>query len=51
MTTSDRLSVTDGWIRETYEVYADGQRTIAMIADPENEHAWIKSDLVQSIVQ
>lgn len=51
MTTSDRVSDTEGWIRETYDVYADGERAVAMIADPRNGRAWVKSDLVQSIVQ
>ena len=51
MTTSDRISDAEGWIRETYEVYGDGERAVAMIADPQNGHAWIKSDLVQSVVQ
>lgn len=50
MTTGDRLSGTDGSIRETYEEFADGQHTVATIADPENGHAWIRSDVVQSIV-
>ena len=28
-------------IRETYEEYDVGDTRLAMIADPENEHAWI----------
>lgn len=50
MTANDSLPETDGSIRETYEVHTDGQRTVATIADPQNGHAWVRSDLVQSIV-
>jgi hypothetical protein len=49
MTTTE--SDAAGRIRETYEVYADGQRTVVRIADPQNGRAWIQSDRVQSIVQ
>jgi|AntDeeMetagen285_2_1112576.scaffolds.fasta_scaffold05909_3 hypothetical protein len=50
MTAGDGLPNADGWIRETYEEHTDGQRTVATIADPQNGHAWVRSDLVQSIV-
>lgn len=35
---------TDSAIRETYEEYDVGGTRLAMIADPENEHAWVQSD-------
>jgi len=38
-------------IRETYEEYDVGDNRLAMIADPENEHAWIQSDLTEAIEQ
>ena len=38
-------------IRETYEEYDVGDTRLAMIADPENEHAWIQSDRTLSIEQ
>jgi len=38
-------------IRETYEEYDVGDARLAMIADPENEHAWIQSDLTEPIEQ
>ena len=38
-------------IRETYEEYDVGDTRLAMIADPENEHAWIQSDLTDPIEQ
>lgn len=31
-------------VRETYEEYDLGAVRVSMIADPENEHAWIQSD-------
>lgn len=40
----------DGRIRETYEEYDLGGTRVAMIADPENEHAWIQSDLTWRVV-
>ena len=51
MTTSDHRSDVAGWIRETYEVYGSGRDAVAMIADPENDRAWIRSDRVQPILQ
>lgn len=45
-----RHSEVDEQIRETYEEYRLGSTRVAMIADPENEYAWIQSDLVQAIV-
>lgn len=50
MTTTDHADG-EACIRETYEVVADGTRQIAMIADPKNGHAWIRSDRVQPVVQ
>lgn len=47
--TTDRLSDADDRVRETCDVYSDGAKTIATIADPENGNAWIRSDHVQSI--
>ncbi|WP_164471591.1 hypothetical protein [Halosimplex salinum] len=41
----------DGAIRETYEEYDVGDTRLAMIADPENEHAWIQSDQTEPIEQ
>lgn len=41
----------DAPIRETYEEYDIGETRLAMIADPENEHAWIQSDLTEPIDQ
>jgi len=40
---------TDTAIRETYEEYDIGDTRLAMIADPENEHAWIQSDVTESV--
>ncbi|QPV64909.1 hypothetical protein I7X12_10000 [Halosimplex litoreum] len=40
-----------GAIRETYEEYDVGDTRLAMIADPENEHAWIQSDVTEQIEQ
>lgn len=50
MTANERLPDAEGCVRETYDVHTDGQRTVATIADPQNGHAWVRSDLVQSIV-
>lgn len=36
-------------VRETYEEYDLGGTTVAMIADPVNEHAWIQSDVIQRV--
>lgn len=41
----------EGAIRETYEEYDVGDTRLAMIADPENEHAWIQSDRTDAIEQ
>jgi len=41
----------DNEIRETYEEYDVGDARLAMIADPENEHAWIQSDRTDEIEQ
>jgi len=41
----------DESIRATYEEYDVGDTRLAMIADPENEHAWIQSDVTEDIEQ
>lgn len=41
----------DGSIRETYEEYDLGTSRVAMIIDPQNEQAWIKSDVAEPIDQ
>ena len=41
----------EGAIRETYEEYDVGDTRLAMIADPENEHAWIQSDRTDAVEQ
>lgn len=38
-------------IREQYEEFPVGATTVSMISDPENAHAWIQSDVTQSIEQ
>lgn len=52
MTTTTRDSDRDGGepeIRETYEQYEVGDSVVGMIADPENEYAWIQSDVTMPI--
>jgi len=44
--TGDDLPV----IRETYEVCDADGGSVAVIADPDNEEAWIESDIVQGVV-
>lgn len=51
MTANDRVSDDDAPSRDIYEVYHDGDRNVARIADPENGGAWIQSDTVQPIVR
>lgn len=36
-------------IKATYEEYDVGDVRLSMIADPENEHAWIQSDYTVDI--
>lgn len=36
-------------IADTYEEFAVGEKTVAMIADPRNECAWIQSDVTRPI--
>ena len=36
-------------IRATYEEFPVGDTMIAMIADPQNAHAWIQSDVTAAI--
>lgn len=50
MTGESQASKTDGRIRETYEEFAVGETTVAMIADPHLETAWIQSDVVWQVV-
>ena len=52
--TSGRTTDTEGdhsaaVIRETYEEYDVGDTRLAMIADPENAHAWIQSDVTRDV--
>lgn len=49
MSTQNSTTGVDEQIRETYEEYTVGQTRLSMIADPENEHAWIQSDLTKEI--
>lgn len=51
MSTQRATGEMDPLVRETYEEYTiDGTR-LAMIADPENAHAWIQSDVVTEVEQ
>jgi hypothetical protein len=43
MPTNDTNQKVDEEIRETYEEYTLAGERVAMIADPENTHAWIQS--------
>jgi len=43
MPTNETNRELDDEIRETYEEYTLGGQRVAMIADPENTHAWIQS--------
>ncbi|MFC7098718.1 hypothetical protein [Halobaculum marinum] len=36
--------------RETYEEQTVGRTTIATIADPDNDDAWIRSTLTQTVI-
>lgn len=36
-------------IRETYEEFDVDGTTVAMITDPENERAWLQSDVVRDV--
>lgn len=38
-----------GWIRETYEEFQVGETTVAMIADPHAQDAWIQSDIIHQV--
>lgn len=48
--TAETASAAGPVIRETYEVYDGDDGPVAVIADPNNEAAWIESDLVQGVV-
>ena len=39
----------DAAVRATYEEYDLRGTRVGMIADPENEHAWIQSDVTVAI--
>lgn len=39
----------DAEIREQYDEYEVGESTVGVISDPENEHAWIWSDVVTKL--
>lgn len=51
MSTQNSTTDSDEQIRETYEEYTIGETRLAMIADPENEHAWIQSDTAEEIAR
>jgi len=36
-------------IREEYDEFTVGERTVAMISDPLNEHAWIHSTATTTV--
>ncbi|WP_162991451.1 DUF7331 family protein [Halostella salina] len=36
-------------VRATYEEYDLDDTRVSMIADPENEHAWVQSDLTVDV--
>lgn len=38
-------------VRDTYEEYDLEGTSVAMIADPHNEHAWIQSDVTAPVTQ
>jgi hypothetical protein len=48
MSTGD-TTVDDDQIRETYEEFTVGETRIAILTDPENDTAWIQSDLTEEI--
>lgn len=37
-------------IRETFDVHDTDDGTVAVIADPYNEAAWVESDVVRGVV-
>lgn len=49
MSAPEPAAETDEQVRETYEEYTIGETRLALIADPENEHAWIQSDVTDDI--
>jgi hypothetical protein len=46
---SERRVPGDAPLRATYEEFDVGSARVAMIADPENGHAWIQSDVVTEV--
>lgn len=46
---ADNAQRVDDRIRATYEEYDVGDVRLSMIADPDNEHAWIQSDHTEPI--
>lgn len=49
MTTTDPAGEPPETIRATYEEYDIGDTRIAMIADPDDTHAWIQSDVTKTV--
>lgn len=49
MPTTDTADSTRSEVRETYEEYVIRGETVAMIADPDQTHAWIQSDVTVDI--
>lgn len=37
-------------LRETYEEFTVGDATVAMIADPQDQNAWIQSNVTTQVV-
>ncbi|WP_254274164.1 hypothetical protein [Haloarcula marina] len=50
MTNTDNPGPPEHNYRETYEEQTVGQTTIATIADPENDDAWIQSTVTRAVV-
>lgn len=49
MTQNNTADEQRGSIEATYEEYDVGDVRLAMIADPDNEHAWIQSDYTADV--
>lgn len=49
MSADEAAEDVDAAITATYEEYDVGDVRLSMIADPDNEHAWIQSDYTVSI--
>ncbi|GAB3041914.1 hypothetical protein [Natronobiforma cellulositropha] len=50
MLTDDTTETNAEPIRERYEEYEVGSTRVAVITDPENESAWVLSNVTQRIV-